>query len=150
MIGPEHPHVAIMLADEAEVLLHLDRYAEARAIFQQALDIWTKAGSDSFFRSFGLLGLGFALLGEGNTTAALPALRETVDLLTASRSNREWLADAQFGLARALWASPRSREHARELARVARTNLAGIKTTGASFVTVADIDAWERDPVALR
>ena len=150
LVGSEHPEVALILADEAEVLLHLDRYSEARASYQRALDIWAAAGADAFFRSFGLLGLGFALLGEGNTAAALPALRETVELLTASQNNREWLADGQFGLARALWASPRSREHARELARAARKNLVGIKTTGASFVTVADIDAWERDPVALR
>ena len=144
-LGPDHPWVARALNNEAEVLNLLRRHAEARAAFLRCLDIWNKSGADALEVSYGLTGLGIALIGEGRRADAIAPLEQALTKRTATQAPADLLAETRFALARALWMRPATRGRALVLARAARADYAKVKTGAA---TVATIDAWLAAPDA--
>ena len=145
LLGPEHPQVGMFTNTEAEVLNLLGRHAEARAAFEQTLSIWHASGADPFYVSYGLTGVGTALLGEGRPTEAVAPLEEALRIRVDEKIDPEHLGETRFALARALWAAPAARDRARTLARQALADYAQVKEPTAP---VPDVAAWLRAPSA--
>jgi tetratricopeptide (TPR) repeat protein len=140
VVGPDHPMLGNFWSNECEVLNHLDRYAEALDACQRALSIWRGAGTDAAIRSFGLTGVGLALLGLGKPAESVPPLQEAVEAREAAHMAPALLGESRFALARALWSHPASRANALALARRARADSASDATKA------ANIDAWLAHP----
>jgi tetratricopeptide (TPR) repeat protein len=130
-------------SNRGESLDYLGRYAEARADFSRAADIWRRAKADEMFLSFAFTGLGTALLGEGKTGDAVAPLEEALRIRVAKRLDPERLGETRFALARALWSRPGERERSRDLARQALMDYAQVKTPTAP---IPDVAAWLRSP----
>jgi eukaryotic-like serine/threonine-protein kinase len=143
ILGPEHPLLALASSNEGECLNTLHRYAEARIDFQRAADVWRRAGSDIFFRSYALTGLGLALLGEGKPAEAVAPLDEALRARVERQLDPERVGETRFALARALWSRPAERERALGLARQALADYALVKTP---TVPAPDVAAWLRAP----
>jgi serine/threonine-protein kinase len=143
VVGPSHPMLAICSNNIGEALNGLHRYAEARAAFGRALDIWHESGADPFLRAYGLFGEGLALLGEGKPDQAVAPLSEALRIRLEKQAAPERMGEVRFALARALWFQPAERERARALALKARADYAQVTT---ARPTLAAIDAWLRAP----
>ena len=138
LFGPTHPFSALVSVNLGEVLNRLGRYAEARVRFQNAVDIWQRAGADLSFTGYGLTGLGLALLGERRPAAAIPPLERALAIRQELHTPPELLGETRFALARALWSREADHPRALALARAARAE----RLAGSASVT--DIDAWLR------
>ena len=113
--GPNHPMVALALANSAEALNLLHRYDEARAAAREALRVWRRAGSSKLYQGFALTSVGEASLGAGRARDAVTEFEEALGLL---RDDSSPLREAaRFGLARALWEVGQTRPRALVLAR---------------------------------
>ncbi|HVZ72477.1 MAG TPA: protein kinase [Polyangia bacterium] len=145
LLGRDHPMVALPMSNLGEALVDLHRYEEARVEFEQATAIWRRTGSAPIFLSFGLLGLGTALLGEGRPLDAIAPLEEALELRLAAAAPPDQLADTRLALARALWARPASRDRAVSLAKEARATLAAAQTQPDKERRAA-VDAWLAAP----
>ncbi len=145
VVGPDHPWVAMVLANEGEVLDTLHRWVEARAAFEMATAIWTKQEAEPARMASAQTGLGIALLGEGRPREAIAPLERALAARDQKTTAAELVGETRFALARAAWADPRERPRALSLARAARYDFASV-TDGAT--TVAAIDAWLRAPTA--
>jgi tetratricopeptide (TPR) repeat protein/predicted Ser/Thr protein kinase len=141
-LGGDHPRLAELLEGEGDVLVALRRYGPARVSFQRAIDIWQRTGSDPFFISYGLNGLGLAALGEGRAGDAVAPLEEALRIRAGKHAGPAIQGETRFALARALWARRATQPRARALARDARADYAQAK----SETTVAAIDAWLAAP----
>jgi tetratricopeptide (TPR) repeat protein len=146
-LGASHPQVAMVSNNEGEVLNSLHRFPEAHADFQRALDIWASSSSNPIFVSYGLTGLGIALIGEGLDVDAINPLEEALAIRTRESAVPESLGETRFALARALWGSAKDRPRAVELVRRARVDLTGQRTSAAQ-VTLASVEAWLSSPNA--
>jgi len=135
VLGPEHPSVAVVSSNTCEALNRLGRHAEALEQCQRALEVWALNGVDPVFRSYGLTGIGLALLGLGRPGEAIGPLEEAVTA-RAGHVPPALLGESRFALARALWSRPAARPRALALARQARGDVADDKKA------VADVDAW--------
>jgi tetratricopeptide (TPR) repeat protein len=143
VLGAEHPKATFPLDNLGEVLNRLGRHAEARAAFERALAIWRRSGSDRFYISYGLTGLGLAYLGEGRPREALAPLTEALAIRAEKRAGAVEMGETRFALARALWSKPAEHDRALALARAAREDYA--RETDATN-PAPDIDAWLRAP----
>ena len=86
--------------NSAEALNLLHRFAEARAAAEEALRIWRRAGSSTFYQGYALMTLGEALLGEGRPREAavrsrkrslsFGLIRRRSSTPPASRSRAPW------------------------------------------------------------
>lgn len=115
--GPEHPQVAMALANSAEALNTLHRYDEARSTALQALRTMRKAGTSKLHEGFVLSNVGEASLATGRPRDAAAEFEEAFRLLGDDPTPlRE---AARFGLARALWEATETRPRALALAREA-------------------------------
>jgi tRNA A-37 threonylcarbamoyl transferase component Bud32/tetratricopeptide (TPR) repeat protein len=141
VLGAEHPAMARSLSNEGEVLELLGRHVESHAAYERALAIWRQAGSDRVYLSYGLTGVGRALLGEGRAADAVAPLEEALAIREQNHVPPVDIAETRFALARALGARSASRPRALELARRARTDLGG-----ADPKIAAEIDAWLSRP----
>jgi tetratricopeptide (TPR) repeat protein/predicted Ser/Thr protein kinase len=139
-LGPEHPLLGNISSNECEALNRLGRHAEALTACQHALAIWRAAGSDATIQSYGLTGLGLALLGEGRAAEAVAPLEQALPAREAGHLAPALQGEARFALARALWTRAAERPRALALARQARTDCASDKKT------LAEIDAWLAKP----
>jgi tetratricopeptide (TPR) repeat protein len=139
-VGPSSGAVAISWLDLCEILTALGRYSDAQAAVERALSIWRSHGAGAFYIGYGLLDLGRVQLASGQAQPARATLGQAVDILR--KFDPQVLAEANFALARALWTSPRDRDHALELARQARAAF-GQATAGARKKS-AEVDAWLR------
>jgi eukaryotic-like serine/threonine-protein kinase len=142
VLGPEHPLVAPTCSNECEALNHLARFAEARAACARALEIWRAVGTDLTIQSYGLTGLGLALLGEGRAADAVEPLEEAVKARADGHLAPDRIGESRFALARALWSRPLERPRALALARQARADSAS------DAKVAATIDAWLAKPTA--
>jgi tetratricopeptide (TPR) repeat protein len=143
ILGAGHPAVALASMNRGECENSLGRFADARADFERARDVWLRAQSDVMFQSYALTGLGIALLGEEKPEQAVDPLEEALRIRVDKRFDPERLAETRFALARALWSKPAGRERARELARRALADYALVKT---HTLPAPDIAAWLRAP----
>jgi hypothetical protein len=144
-VGRDHPTTAHIVYNKADALNVLRRFAEALPAFQQALEVWTKAGTDAVTLSYAQTGYGIALIGAGRPDEAIAPLEQALPARLGKDTDAEHRGETRFALARALWSRPGDRERARALAREARADYAQVKT-GAT--TVAAIDAWLAAPGA--
>lgn len=123
-----------------ETLVQLGRPEEAVAPLRQALEIVAaQVGetSDNFLEA--LTWLGLAELGSGHPIQATTQLERAVTGLTQSTARSPQLAEAQFGLARALRdAHPDQRIRARQLASAARAAF----TAAHDDVRSSEAEAW--------
>jgi tetratricopeptide (TPR) repeat protein len=143
LLGPEHPRLAMNLSNEGELLNNMRRHPEARRAFQQAIDIWRRAGVDPFLVAYALTGLGLAYLGEQRPGDAVAPLEEALRIRTEKHVDAEHMGEVRFALARALWPRPGPRARARALAAQAREDYRNLPRTSAAAATaLAAIDAW--------
>jgi tetratricopeptide (TPR) repeat protein len=143
VLGAEHPKLTFPLNNLGEVLNRLGRHAEARAVFERTLAIWRRSGSDPFYVSYGLTGLGVAELGEGRARDAIGPLTEALAIRTEKKAGPGELGETRFALARALWAKPEERARALALARDALVDFAHAADP---TNPAPDIAAWLRAP----
>jgi tetratricopeptide (TPR) repeat protein/predicted Ser/Thr protein kinase len=141
VVGPDHPLVANISSNECEALNRLSRFSEALVACERAMKIWRAAGTDAAIRSYGLTGLGLALLGEGHASEAIAPLEEAVTARANGRLAAELQGESRFALARALWSRPSEHGRALELAREARADIAEPSSAAA-------VDAWLAKPRA--
>jgi tetratricopeptide (TPR) repeat protein len=115
VVGPNHPLVAMILANSAEALNSLHRYDQARSAGREALRVWRRSGSSKLYQGFALTTLGESSLGAGRPRDAAVEFEEALGLL---RDDPTPIREAaRFGLARALWESAETRPRALGLAR---------------------------------
>jgi tetratricopeptide (TPR) repeat protein len=138
-LGPDDHRIALFEFNAADALLALDRPAEAEARLRRALPIVEATfGADHAYVSYGVVGLGRALLAQGDREGALPLLERGVELRKAHGVPELQRAEAAFALARAL--GDVQRERARSSAHSAR---ATYERAGPEHERdVADVDAW--------
>jgi tetratricopeptide (TPR) repeat protein len=132
--GSEHPTLAGIDNGIGGVHRARGEFEAARRVFARAVKIAGAAGSPAEAQGLTLLGL--VELDAGNPAAALePLERGLARHLELEGQDPVFTADAQFGLARALWAARGDRQRARELAERARAAYSDPED-------VAEIDAW--------
>jgi tetratricopeptide (TPR) repeat protein len=136
--GPDHSLLALAQFNSAEALNALHRYDEARVVAEQALAIWRRTGSGTFYRACASTMLGEALLGQGRPRDAATRLEEALALFQ-DPGPTPYPQTARFALARALWQSPAERPRALGLAREAK---AGYQKLGNLPNEVAKVDSW--------
>ncbi|HVU51280.1 MAG TPA: tetratricopeptide repeat protein, partial [Polyangia bacterium] len=136
VLGAEHPMIASTSSNECEALNRAGRHAEALERCRRAMKIWAVDGADPVFRSYGLTGIGLALLGLGRPAEAIAPLEEAITARVAGHVAVPLQGESRFALARALWPRPAERPRALALARQARADVAG------DGKAVAEIDAW--------
>jgi predicted Ser/Thr protein kinase len=139
VVGQDHPSVASTINNECEVLNRLARFADARRACERALAIWRAAGTGPAIRSYGLTGLGIALLGEGHGADAIAPLEEAVAARAGEHVASALQGESRFALARALWSRPTDRSRGLALAHQAQTD------SSSDPGTVAAIDVWLAD-----
>jgi tetratricopeptide (TPR) repeat protein len=137
--------VGVLLYYEGEALNGLGRYAEAETALRQALAIWRNAGSDGRILSYGLTGLGKALLGEGRAGDAIALLEEAAASQTRQDLEPHEIAETHFALARAMSSQPGRRSLSIGLARQAR-----VETGDSDPKQASEIDTWLAGALATR
>jgi tetratricopeptide (TPR) repeat protein len=120
-----------VLDNEAEALNALGRFAEARMLFERALDISQKARPDPTRIAMMLTGLGLSLVGGGYPESAVAPLEHALRLHIDTHETADHLGETRFALARALWAHPSDRPRPRPLAEQARADYLGSGVLGA-------------------
>ncbi|HEX4406233.1 MAG TPA: tetratricopeptide repeat protein [Polyangia bacterium] len=139
VLGRDQPQVANTINNECEVLNHLHRFADARVACERAIEIWRAAGTGDAIQSYGLTGLGLALLGAGKPSEAIAPLEQAVATRESSRLAPELQSESRFALARALWSRTADRPRALSLARQAKSDVAS------NPKVAAPIEAWLAD-----
>jgi len=143
-LGAEHHQVADSHDNVATVLQGQSRFQEALVHYQKAAAIKAKAlGANHVFRVYSLEGMAQCHLSLEHPERALPVFEEALAL---NAKDPFIVAEAQFGLARALRLLKRDRPRTLTLAQEARTNFEQAGETQ----RIADVDAWlaqERNPV---
>jgi eukaryotic-like serine/threonine-protein kinase len=146
-LGADHPKVAMISNNEGEELNALRRHDEAEVAFRRALGIWRKVGTDPVFLSYGLTGLGVALIGQKRPDEAVAPLEQALATRVGKHLNADLVNGTRLALAKALWVRPEARARARSLAETARAELAR-SATPASRAALASVDAWLAAPSA--
>jgi len=144
-LGADHPLVAMLWSNEGDDLNTLRRPLEAEAAFRRSLAVWRKGGADPKFVSYGLTGLGIALIGEARPPDAVPPLLEALAIRVDKHLDVDLVNETRLALARALWAAPAERARARALAETARAELAK-SPAAASHTVLTSVDAWLAAP----
>lgn len=118
-MGKDHIETATSRAYLANEYLGLGKPDEALAMFRAALAVSEKAlGPDAADLAFFLAGIGTAQLDRKRPAEAVAPLERAL-ALSRNEGNPMSVAEIEFTLARALWASKRDRPRALALARAA-------------------------------
>jgi tetratricopeptide (TPR) repeat protein len=134
-LGGDHPQLASTHYNLAVSLLRLSRWDDAHRHHRRALELFERSeGPEGASTALARIGVGDALLGRGDATAAA-AMFEQVAAAVDESSATHALAD--FGLARVL-ATHGETVRARELATAARDRLAALDRTSERD----RVDAW--------
>ena len=140
-LGERHPEVATSLYNLGLTLGNSGRCPEALPYYEEALDIQRDVmGPDHPEVAFPLTGRGLCQLKLGRPGEAVDPLRHAVRLRTDAGTDPNLLAESQFALARALWASGGDRTEALELVGTARATWA--EAGEAHAETAAEATAW--------
>jgi tetratricopeptide (TPR) repeat protein/predicted Ser/Thr protein kinase len=128
IFGNEHVFVGYDRSNAGEALIALGRYGEAASQFARSLAILEgKLPDDHETLAYPLKGSGQALLGLGSAQLAIEPLERALVIRKAAPENPPELAAIQWHLARALAASGRDRERARQLAKQAHELFASME-----------------------
>jgi eukaryotic-like serine/threonine-protein kinase len=114
--GPSHANVGEYASVLADVLVKEGRYADAVPLYRRALAIAGNNGQDAAEVQ---AGLGVALLGLGRPADAVVVLEAALQWQETNPDTPRYLAQARFGVARALWATGGDRARARALVAAA-------------------------------
>jgi eukaryotic-like serine/threonine-protein kinase len=124
LLGDDSPEVALALTEQTEVLTTLGKFNEARASIGRCLAILKSQHASPPYIGYGFLDLGRLQLAEGNPAEARKTIERALDLFgkasVGKLGDARYKGEAEFALARALWASPDDRGRAVALARDAR------------------------------
>jgi serine/threonine-protein kinase len=141
-LGAAHPDFAVQLNNQGEILNALHRYAEARAVFERSQQVFARElGSENRGLADSLTGMGISYLDEGEAASAIHFLERARQIRTTRETNPAKRAEADFALARALWASNKDRTRARLLADEARSDYA----RAGEKLKSNEVEAWLRD-----
>jgi tetratricopeptide (TPR) repeat protein/tRNA A-37 threonylcarbamoyl transferase component Bud32 len=119
-LGEEHPAFADDLSNRGEILLALNQYQEALEAYGKAEGIWEREfGPDAPSIAYALSGAGRAMMKLGNPRGARPAFERALRILEKNGAEAARRAEAEFGLAMALWAEGVERDRAISMAQKA-------------------------------
>ena len=139
-LPPQHPERGCALTSMGDVLRLKGKRNEALDYYRRGLSILEKnEGQDSMIAS-ALVGIGLTELDGHAPARALAVLEQAVVIREKHTADVGGLAEARFGLARALWASGTNRARALQLAALARSGFASM--SAASPKELAEVDAW--------
>jgi eukaryotic-like serine/threonine-protein kinase len=141
---PDHISLGHAHNNLGEIELERGHYPESLSHYDQAIQSWTQAyGGDHPNLAHALVGRGLTRLARDEAALARPDLARALEIREAKRVSPAELADAEFGLARAITAdadtSAKDRERARTLARQAFEHLDG---SDSHLTRVAEVRAW--------
>jgi tetratricopeptide (TPR) repeat protein len=112
--GPDSPHLASAVANLGDVFLEQGHTDVARQYYRRAIALREKAVGPKHRWLGGMLtSMGESYMRDGEPAKAVPWLERAVAVQEGSEGDPTWLAEARFGLGRALADSDRRR--AREL-----------------------------------
>ncbi len=138
--GIDRAHLAttlVNLGDDSRVQGNCDRaldhYVEALQVYEEVL------GPDHPNVAYALVGIGVCKLTLGVARQAVPLFERALQLRRASDLDPSEVAEAEFGLARARWATGQ-RQQARELALRARATYG--KAGDKESEEYAEVEAW--------
>ncbi len=140
-LGSEHPSLAPSLNNLGNLFALQKKSQEALGYYQRALAMNEMAlGPYHPEVAHPLLGMGSVYLASGAPRKALAPLERAVSIWEWRPGDPVDLAEARFGLARALWESGGDRKRAKRLAGVARTTYAA--SGGRTQKELAEVDDW--------
>jgi tetratricopeptide (TPR) repeat protein len=142
-LGVGHTTVGLLEANLGEVNLALGRVGPARAQLTRALRTLERSlGEAHPYLALPLKGLGLAALAAGRAADAIAPLERALTLSTGAPTapDPQELAEVRWGLARALRASGRERQRARELAEAAAATYRSLGPQSAA--RAAAVAAW--------
>jgi tetratricopeptide (TPR) repeat protein/tRNA A-37 threonylcarbamoyl transferase component Bud32 len=117
LLGEDHVTVASTLDTMGFAIEGQARCDDALVHYREALAIYEAAmGPDNVRVTNALLGIGRCLVAQGHAERALEPLERAHRIRAGGEGDPVDLADARVALARALWASNRDRDRAKQLA----------------------------------
>jgi tetratricopeptide (TPR) repeat protein len=119
--GDDHPLLGESHVNYGEILFELGRHKEAEALLRKAVDFMTaRFGQDHAWVAYALVPLGKTLIATKRAAESVPVLERAVRIRDRREPNQPLVAEARFGLARAIWEAGGDRGRARQLATAAR------------------------------
>jgi tetratricopeptide (TPR) repeat protein len=138
--GKDHPFVGRSLSNLGWALLGEGKTTEARLAFERARGILERAnGPDHPDVAAQLVGLGTTLLATREATRSIPLFERALVVYSVKPAAADRLADAKFGLARALIETRGDHVRAVTLAREARDGYASVGFTEQKRL---DVERW--------
>jgi tetratricopeptide (TPR) repeat protein/predicted Ser/Thr protein kinase len=120
-LGPEHLRVAMSEHELAEVLRKLGRNEAALVHAQRCLAIRERAlGAEHQLTADALILEAACRIARGDRSQAIAPLERAIAILGQHPGDANFMPEAQFALAKALWAAGRERQRARSLIQAAR------------------------------
>jgi tRNA A-37 threonylcarbamoyl transferase component Bud32/tetratricopeptide (TPR) repeat protein len=141
-LGPDHPMVALHLANRGQFLYRLGRFAEGEEATTRALATFEREYAQGILLTFPLRTLGLCQIGTGRFEEALNVLERAVKIREALEKRAVRLAEVHFALAQALRAAGREPDRALALARQARSEYEQAKMTPVAALDLAELDRW--------
>ena len=123
VLGPEHPTIAYVLSDLADVMIANGRFAEARTAAERAIALWGRdldQGNPTL--AYALVPLGRSLTATKQAARAVPILERAIASSTHKDPDHMLLGEARFALAQALRESGQTSDRAERLAEEARAD----------------------------
>jgi len=143
MLGLDHPKAAAALVSYADILVRLERFAEAREPAERALAVFEReTDPEGLTVTYPLTALGCSLAGSGHFVEAVPLLERAASIRDAKETLTAKLAEVHFGLGRALWGAGRERSRALDLTVLARAEYLAAPATPATQRELGAIDLW--------
>ena len=140
-LGPDHPSLAANLQNIAIIFQLQERHQEALRAFDRARELKEKAlGPRHPEVAQALIGVGTEYVNLGMPQKAAPVLEQALAIVESQPSERSYLGEARFELAKTLTQLKRDPKRARILAEKARETF--IANGDASKEDLAKVDEW--------
>jgi tetratricopeptide (TPR) repeat protein/predicted Ser/Thr protein kinase len=140
-LGPDHPSLALNFHNMAGIFMLQERYQEGVDAYDKARVLAEKAfGPNHPDVAHALTGMGMAYLSIGAPQKAAPLLERALAIEESHPSERSFLGEAQFQLAKALTELKRQPKRARALALSARETF--ISNGETSKNDLAKVEEW--------
>jgi tetratricopeptide (TPR) repeat protein len=115
-LGNEHPDLAHSLNNLGEVVRDQGDVEAAARYHAEAAEIWLRVDPEHPYAAYPLANLGIDLVELGRIDEGLGHLRLAASICETEQVDPTIVATTRFGLARALWTDPATRDDALELA----------------------------------